>query len=278
MKYRGSLVSGCLLALALSSLVAPSGHTQTVAPAQTPTPAPAQPSPSPAARPATDGGQAAAPPQVANTVRGQNFEVRVSRVVAFSVGDSVALSVDYDYEFLGRETVYIKGFGVVPARGSLKYLTPDGQLVFQDAPGGKLLATIPLTETLVLQGAAFDVPSESDLSATAREELWTGRGLFANHARSVLNASFPVGFVAADSGGTNVWTTHYTRLSDLSNCLIGEVAVSVSHPINTPNGMLFRVRSAARERRCMSLPWRAPSQEVRAAAESFVTKLVQKMK
>lgn len=278
MKSEKSFAAGCLLALVLIHPAAwqPS-HAQPGAPAQAPTPA-QTPAPTPAPQTVTGGGQSVAPAQAANVARGENFEVRVSRVVSFSTGEAVVLSVDFDYEFLGRETVHLKGVGVVPSSGSLKFLILEPRLEFREAAGGSLLATVPLAETVVLQGASFDVPKESDLTATAREELWTGGGLFTNRARSVLNASFATGFTATEVGGANVWTTSYARLRNLSNCLIGEVAVSVSHPFNTRDGMLFRVRYAVREARCLSPKWRAPSQEVKTAAETFVTQLIQQMK
>lgn len=262
MKYRGNLTTAYLLAFVLTYFAAAlSAHAQTGTPTQNPTPV-----------------QLAVPQQTANVARGQNYEVRVTRVVGFSTGEAAAMSVDFDYEFVGRETVYVKGIGLVPASGSLKYLTLDGRLEFRESAGGAVLATVPLSETVVLQGASFDIPSESDLTPTAREELWTGRGLFTNRARSALNALFPTGFVAADVNGANVWTTSYSRLSNLSECLIGEVAISVSHPFNTRDGMMFRVRYAAREARCLSPRWRKPSQEVKTAAENFVTQLIQQIK
>jgi len=193
MKSEKSFAAGCLLALVLIHPAAwqPS-HAQPGAPAQAPTPA-QTPAPTPAPQTVTGGGQSVAPAQAANVARGENFEVRVSRVVSFSTGEAVVLSVDFDYEFLGRETVHLKGVGVVPSSGSLKFLILEPRLEFREAAGGSLLATVPLAETVVLQGASFDVPKESDLTATAREELWTGGGLFTNRARSVLNASFATG-------------------------------------------------------------------------------------
>src|SRR5439155_18613012 len=73
-----------------------------------------------------------------------------SAVKVFVATDTPGMFFPYRYDFRGRRTVYIKGLGTVPGRGEFEYLTREPGLEVRDAPGGAVLASVQLKETVVV--------------------------------------------------------------------------------------------------------------------------------
>ena len=224
----------------------------------------------------------ATPSQTANVIHAQDYDVTVSSVVATDVllSGRPLRRVEYAYEFRGRRYVYIRGLGMVDAKGDLKYWTPDSAVEFRQAPYGNPIVTVPLEETIAFGGPPrFDIPAESDFFPVMREGRWMYRdstSSFHDTAVAVLGKYFPSGYVANQRDTVDYYMTQYRRLEGLrDDNLIGEVSVLISHPIMAEKGNItFHLQYAARESRAKSSTYRQASQDVITAAEGLVQKVM----
>jgi hypothetical protein len=224
----------------------------------------------------------ATPSQTANVAHAQDYDVTVSSVVATDtlLSGRPLRRVEYAYEFRGRRYVYIRGLGMMDAKGDLKYWTPDSAVEFREAPYGNPIVTVPLEETITFGGPlGVDIPAESDFSSVMREGRWMDHdsaSSFHDTAVAVLGQYFPSGYVASQKNTVDYYMTQYHRLEGLRDGnLVGEVAVLVSHPIQEEKGgVTFHLQYAARESRVKSSSYRQASQDVIALAESLIQKLM----
>src|SRR5262249_25895385 len=99
-----------------------------------------------------------------NKAHGANYEVNVTSVVEKSTLESkVVYEITYSYEFRGRNTVYVRGLGTIPAKGNFSYLTSDLQLEFLESATGPVLAAVQLEETIqTMSSDSTELPKESD--------------------------------------------------------------------------------------------------------------------
>ena len=92
--------------------------------------------------------------------------------------------------------MYIRGLGMMDAKGDLKYWTPDSAVEFREAPYGDLIVTVPLEETITFggpPGVDVDIPEESDFFPVMREGRWMDHdsaALFHDTAVAVLGNIF----------------------------------------------------------------------------------------
>ena len=92
----------------------------------------------------------------------------------------LSCQIAYDFNFEGRRTVYIDGGpGVVPANGTLSYLTRSLHLDFLDSPGGKPIVTVPLKVTFVPAGDQNEalLPKEDGFPSAGQDGEWQGDSL-----------------------------------------------------------------------------------------------------
>jgi hypothetical protein len=95
-----------------------------------------------------------------------------SVVKVFLAKDTPGYSIAYEYDFPQRRSVYIRGFGTVPGRGSFRYLTAGTLLEFRDSPTGEVLARVPLQETVIVAARppllptpeVMDFPQDSQMT------------------------------------------------------------------------------------------------------------------
>jgi hypothetical protein len=206
-------------------------------------------------------------------------------VKVFIAKDAPAHSVDFEYDFPKQPRVFVKGLGVVPPKGSFRYLTADGQLEFRDSPSGAVLAAVSLHETVI--AAAKPplnlVPNEKDFSSAFQSFPWEGSASFTESSNSVLNRHCRY-LPREEKGVTYLLTTFApVPLPDnpgLPQGVTAQVALLISFPHDaTSRRSFFHVQSVVREGRSHSDEYRVTTDPaILAAADSFISTLVAEMK
>lgn len=220
-----------------------------------------------------------------NAARGQNFSVRVKSVIARSAPeDRVIYEVTYGYSFKGRNTVYIKGLGIVPPKkDEVNYLTFDQQIEFLESPGGPLIVTVPLQETTDTQGGqSADLPRETDFSPAFRSEVWSVPAVFHDSAARIIQKHFPFGYEVRQNDGVNSYTTTYRKLAVPHKNLRSQISVRVSHPFDaTERKFIYRIYFVARDQPRMSTEWRYGDDRnelTKEAATAFIEALIEEFR
>ena len=206
----------------------------------------------------------------------QTPRVTVTRLLELPTSQGKAVSLAYTYSFPGRQSVYIKGVGTVPASGSFEYLSMDRRLEFRDASDGSVLLHVPLNNPEKLLGReTTDVPSNGEFPAAARNGRWTGPGSFPVHAERVLSRSFSFGSVVSEVDGQVMRTTTYHAIDVPASPLKVNVAVKVTYPAAPKRtGHAFSLHVLVKERRSRS-EWRpAESEDALRAVETFIASLL----
>ena len=215
-----------------------------------------------------------------NVSHGPDYDISVSRVVALSSTSPALYSLSYQYRFPGRSTVYVEGLGLVRASGELTYLTSDSELRFRESAGGRILTTVPLKETIVLQsGSAPEMPSPDEFGDATLEGVLPRDALFFEKSSRILNTTFPSGYSVRRADDVNTYVTTWTKLSGWADLhLLGQIAVAISHPYEARDSSTrFRVKFVARESRSSSPTWRSAGQSVNDAAVAFVNTLIARL-
>jgi len=207
-----------------------------------------------------------------------------SVVKVFLANDTPGYSIAYEYDFPQRRSVYIKGFGTVPAKGSFRYLTPDTQLEFRDSPAGQVLARVPLQQTIIVAAKPplLPTPEVKDFPDDSQMFVWESPKTLQERADTVLNKYFHLAPNSDCEKGTVFLRTTYTPL-ELKNSPVGvtaQVALLLSFPCDPASGKyFFQVKSRVMEGRTHSdefRPTRDP--DLVRAADSLIQSLVAEMK
>lgn len=216
-------------------------------------------------------------------VRAQQATASVTASVSVfqNTNKEVVYKISYSYEFVGVNTIFIDGVGLVPSRGRLAYYSYDSKIVFRESMGGRVLALFSLigSDVYTSVGAGPDFPDESEFSKTYRSGLWAFSSSFRLIANEALNKSFPSGYRAYSADSTNYLQTSYAPLKDLPSNLLGQIAILLSHPYNVRNkDFEYRIQFVVREKRIQSGRWRYEiGEEVRKSAEDFINHLIGKL-
>lgn len=214
-------------------------------------------------------------------VKGDNYSVKMKRVIAYAAPDNkTVFSVKYSYSFGGRDTVHIRGVGVVPAKGEYSYLTFDKEILFKESQNGPVLATVPVTETLIpMAPLAVELPKRSDFPSSFRDGQWLGQGSFQENMSRVFDKYFRSGHDASDDNGINYWeSTFFNLTSGVPPTMRCKVAVLISHPYNSgTGGYSFRVQFRAYEKLSHD-DWGDMTDATRGAVETFITGLIEELK
>ncbi len=217
-------------------------------------------------------------------VAGQtDHEVDIRSAVKVFVGtDTPALRVVYRYDFRDRQTVYINGLGMVPAHGEFEYLTREPSLQVRDAPGGALLAEVPLKETIVVAARAplNRVPAEKDFPPDFRSDAWTSQHSLQERLNVVLRNYFS--YMPHDDSKVSSLATTFTPLQvdKLPLGSTAQIALLISFPHDVTAGKYwFRVHSLLEEGRTLSNETRPTSNEIiQKAGAKFVDQLINEIR
>jgi hypothetical protein len=203
----------------------------------------------PAARVASSG------PARPNTARSDGYEIAVTKVQPVPTDRrQTVYSIAYRYAFQNREQVEIEGLGPVSATGELSYLSPDSFLRFHDRTGGSVI-TVPLKITRPPEGAAVDLPNDSDFKPVFLSGAWKSPSPFRDRLEVVLGRSF-AGYMPRYAKPISSYITPYLTLEAVPQNLRAQVALRVSFPYGTmKNQTGFRLQYAVRHRRVKSDEW-----------------------
>jgi hypothetical protein len=207
-----------------------------------------------------------------------------SVVKVFLTNNIPGYSIAYEYDFPQRRSVYIKGFGTVPAKGSFRYLTSATQLEIRDSPEGQVLAQVPLHPTVIVAARAplLPTPEVADFPADFKTFVWESPKTLQERAEIVLNKYFHLAPNSDCEKGTVYVRTTYTPL-ELQNSPVGvtaQVALLLSFPCDPGSGKYsFQVKSRVMEGRTHSDEFRSTKDsDIVRAADNFVQSLVEEMK
>jgi hypothetical protein len=198
--------------------------------------------------------------------------------------DTPGYSIVYEYDFSERDWVYIKGLGIVPAKGSLRYLTMDKQIEVRDKPAGELLASVPLQETVIVAARPplLPTPQLEDFSRDSQTFNWDSPKTLQERAQTVLNKYFHL--VPSDEceKGVARMRTTFTPLEskDVPTGVTAQIALLLSFPCSPKTGKYtFQIQSRVMEGRTHSEVFRHTSDPtIVHLADTFVQSVVMAMK
>jgi hypothetical protein len=205
-----------------------------------------------------------------------------SAVKVLVARDTPALLVAYRYDFRGRQTVYIKGLGVVPARGEFEYITQEPRVHVRTAPDGAVLADVPLKETVIVAAKPplNAIPGEAEFPPGFRSDTWPSAVPLRDRLNSALRKHFS--YLPRDEDSLNYTVTTFTPLQvdQMPAGTTAQVALLISFPHDVATGQYaFRVRSLVHEGRPLSDKTRPTSNPViQRAADAFVVQLIKDIK
>jgi hypothetical protein len=208
---------------------------------------------------------------------GASPTVEVTRFVpAISQGKLRLFRLSFKYDFPGRTRVVVVGFGEVPAKGSLSYLTPDRSLIFKDKDGA-ILKLIQLKITGTPEGANSKMPAPGDFPPEIKS--YTRDGVLSReHCDAVLNDFFDSGYVPDDGPNVTVYTTTYQNISNPPDGKVVRYALRITSPFplpDNPGQSSFHVQLAVQERGILSPnPAQETSDDAVKAAERLRDQIV----
>jgi hypothetical protein len=205
--------------------------------------------------------------------------VKLKRAIAVRVApDKSALSIDYEYRFVGRQVIHIEGLGEVPAEGSFKYITEANTLVFSDASSGTTLASVKLKETVAVAAKPplNKVPADEDFDKSIRVFRWSSDRSFQARAGAAIGKY--VSYEPREMGGITEFATTFAPIEATTgdSNVPGRVAMLFSFPYDKdPTGFSVHVRILAQEGRPKSDEYRnSGDPAILKSANEFVDKIV----
>lgn len=203
--------------------------------------------------------------------------VHVKRAVRVKIAkETPALSIDYSYDFPGMSTVRLRNVGLLPASGTLRYITTDDALVFEDAATGALLTRQPLQETIIVAAPPplIELARDTDFPAGFRSYRWRSRASLPERTFAVLGKTYH--YRPFEAEGRSFVVTNFATVGDLPKDITAQVAVLLSFPYDRAAGAYdFHVQSLVREGRSHSDDYRPTANAaVLRAADAFVSRLV----
>lgn len=161
--------------------------------------------------------------------------------------------VRFKYDFHQADPVKIKGFGVVPPSGELKYSSYDPALEFQSTDN-KTLFRMNLTPSTTTMGAeGNEPPSPESFPPATKPGFWSGNAAqFSLRMVKVLGAYFPLGIIALApaAGNDRMETTWHTSAAEHDQNLFVHIAVLLNRPDSAgSSGFQFGLQYVAQESR-----------------------------
>lgn len=190
----------------------------------------------------------------AQETSGATATVEITRFVpAISEGQTRLFRLSFNYDFPDRPRIVVVGFGEVPAKGSLSYLTPDRRLIFQDK-GGAMLKQVDLKITGTPEGTASKMPAPEDFPPEIKSYPRDGI-LRREHCDAVLNDFFDSGYLPDTEQHVSVYTTTYQNIPNPPQGKVARYALRITSPFQSadnPGRSSFRVQMAVKERGILS--------------------------
>lgn len=221
----------------------------------------------------------------ANNASGLGVKVQVDSVSKIFVAKDIpAYLISYKYEFSNRPTVYLRGFGTLPAKGTFVHLIKDLQLDFRDSVDGPQLVTVPLKPTVIVAAKPplNEVPGENQFPSGYRSFTWDQLISLQERANAVLGQYFH--YLPHENNKLTYLATTYTPLSLdkklADNGVLAQLALLLSFPYDPATGRYsFHVQSIVQEGRALSDRFESTGNSaIVKAADAFVDKLVAEMK
>jgi hypothetical protein len=205
-----------------------------------------------------------------------NVTVKEVRPVTTKSGSKLQ-QITVDLDFPGQSSIYIDGYGEIPSKANLTYLTDTSRLTIRAASGGVPLADQTLAATAVSMGGDLDQVPQSDFKFFGG----TGPAPTTQHFRAaqadILFQKFLYPPYVYTHNSSTFSQTLYHRLTVDQPNLIVEVAAELSFPSDSTTNAGFELKYAVREKR-KALDWQPePSTTGAQAAKSFIVDLVQEL-
>jgi hypothetical protein len=221
----------------------------------------------------------------ANSASGPAVEVKVESVTKVFISPNIpAYLISYSYDFGGRDSVYLKGMGNVPAKGAFSHFVKDLELQFSASPTGSPIVTVPLKPTVTVAAKAplNEVPGENQFPSGFRAFSWDASSSLQERVDDVLGRYFH--YLPRENNKLTYLATTFSPL-ELSRKLsqsgvVAQVSLLVSFPWDpVARKYSFHVQSLVKEGRTLSDELRATNNgDILAAADAFVDRLVLEMK
>ena len=207
-----------------------------------------------------------------------------SAIKVFIAKNSPAYLVSYTYDFDTLPKIYIRGLGVVPAKGSYQHLSSEQELEFRDPTTDAVLERVPLQETAVVAAKPplNEVPTENQFPPGYRSYTWELPTSLQERANTVLAKYF--NYLPRESNKLTYLATTYTQLplnKKLTNSGVqAQLALLLSFPHDLATDKYsFHVQYSAKEGRALSDELRPTNNgEILGAANDFVDKIIAEMK
>jgi len=220
-----------------------------------------------------------------NNATGPGVKVQVASVSKVLVANNVpAYLISYKYDFANRTTVYLRGFGTVPAKGAFVNLVRELQLDFRNSLEGPQIVTVPLKLTVIVAAKPprNEIPGADEFPSGYRSFPWELPIPLQERANAVLGRYFH--YLPHENNKLTYLNTTYTplpidkTLSD--NGVLAQVALMLSFPYDpSTDKYSFHVQSIVQEGRPLSGTFQATNNpEIVKAADRFLDKLVAEMK
>jgi hypothetical protein len=198
--------------------------------------------------------------------------VEITRFVpAISEGQTRLFRLSFNYDFPERTRVVVVGFGEVPAKGSLSYLTPDRSLIFEDKCGA-ILKQVELKITGAPEGADSKMPAPGDFPPEIKSYPRAGI-LSREYCDAVLNEFFDSGYLPSDEKNITVYTTTYQNIPNPPQGKVARYALRITSPFpsaDNPARSSFRVQMIVQEQGILSPK---PAQKASDATVAAANKL-----
>jgi hypothetical protein len=215
----------------------------------------------------------------ANVADGENYHVKVDVVQPFRTSDGRLLfRISYRYNFKDRQTIKIKGVGLVPANGNHTRLFEGQYLDFEDISGNLIVRVRLKPNKKAPESGALDLPKESEfvnfLSDTSQDPVG-----FLPKTFQKLNNWFPGGYVVRQEGQVTSLVTVYREVEGLPANLRGQIAIRLSYPYDPNNGkFFFRVYTVIRQRPKKSADWLSATPATQKVFDVFAKQLLNDLK
>lgn len=207
--------------------------------------------------------------------------VVVDQNIQISTTQGPARSVSITYEFPEHNRIYIFGFGDMPSRGTVTFLTFASSISFAANPSGPPLRVVDLSDSIELMGpSTLEIPSIQQFPAASRQGLWSRVDWSFAHAirRTLEKTRFRSGVVAMEIEGKSTLLTPFADLPKTQNKTFARIALLISHTVpEKEKGIPFQVRFLVQERRSHT-SWRSEVDDrTRRAAEEFIDVLLREL-
>jgi hypothetical protein len=224
-----------------------------------------------------------------NGASSDTYDVSVKHVLtSISPGDKLALyDVAFNYSFKGRDSVVIKGLGLVEPSGSFSYSANLPEIIFLSPDDHVELLRVNLVKTDVGMGSAAEEYVKDEMfSQNMRTGRWMPAGTFVTTAQNLIQHYYPQGYRLGGDDNTSRLYTGFRSLPIQDSQTRAYIGLLIEYPqpagknspqIQPADELEFRVRYALRERPRLSDSYRYNDQvtaSTSAAAGAFLDEVM----